>query len=137
MAEIRISDDILGNMIDYMLNYNSSSSSNSSERIIIYQGTIPTDISDTTAITDRTSDILIEHTGFSVSSNIISTSYTTASASGVATWFSIYKSTFGYAVGTVGLTNSFDLVVGNTTISAGLQYRTTGLSFDLPSTITY
>ena len=136
MAEIRISDSVLGNTIDYMFN-TSSGNASSSERIIIYQGTVPTDITDTTAITSRTSDILIEHTSFSVSSGIITSSYTAASASGVATWFSIYRSSSGYAVGTIGSTNSFDLIVGNTTISAGLMYRTTGLSFDLPNTITY
>ena len=131
MAEIRISDKTTELVENYIFN------ATANELIRIYQGTVPTDISDTATITSRTADILIEHTTFTYSGNAISTAFAPASASGVATWFSVYKQTLGYIVGTIGTTNASDLVLANTTISAGLQYRVTGLAFHLPSTITY
>jgi hypothetical protein len=73
----------------------------------------------------------------------VTTQYAAASASGVATWFWWYiadssGSIYGQLLGTVGLAGSgADLIMGDTTIISGSNYRIADLRMTMPATYTY
>lgn len=127
----------------------------------LMKGAVPTDFTELTSPSSRSSDILVTWTtnqgGWSYSdplTNIdgianVSSPYSVASASGIATWFWWYNATgpaagdpayrnyiYTQLVGTVG-TSGTDLVIADTTIIAGANYRLLNLKFDVPTEYTY
>jgi len=118
----------------------------SDSRIGFYQGTVPTDFSALTSYNSRISDQLVLMTtdltdwSSSGTSVVLTTNYTTATASGVATWFFWYNNDSGFPalVGTIGaLGSGADLELGNTTINSGARYRVNQLALSLPVPYTY
>lgn len=121
--------------------------------IQLMQGVVPSDFTGLTSPTSRSSDILASwstETGTWTYSNPVTnvdgiaridTPYATASASGIASWFWWYNvdrfdSILIQLAGTVG-TSSADLIIGDTTIIAGANYRLLNLKFDVPTVYTY
>jgi len=110
----------------------------------IMKGTMPTDLSTLISLgTQLVSDQLI--TLFNIQSTLISSTpsyihfkpsingYTTASNSGVATWFWINYSSWSLT-GTVGVFDSgADLEIYNTNIVAGLDYHVDDMYFRTPT----
>ncbi len=126
--------------------------------ILIYKGTIPTDLSTLTTWTARSSDLLINFynttsstfsTTIVASTNpiVVSSTLVAASASGTATWFRLLNAgpaTYSgqevvhQIVGTVGTSGSgADLEMSTTNIVSGSNYRIQNLRISFPSTWTY
>ena len=115
--------------------------------IKIMQGPITTDFSDLTQADSRDGDVLLtldpSHMVSAVGDRqaIISASHATASASGTAAWFWWYNplttsatSSIVYQVaGTIATAAPADLVIGDTSIEAGKNYRLTNLVLKLPN----
>jgi hypothetical protein len=140
---------------NYTVNTGGSSTQQSYGTIKLMKGTVPLDFSGLTTSSSRSSDTLVTWTtnqaGFSFNeptTNIdgiaeIDSGYSTASASGIATWFWWYVTqtysstdTLLQLVGTVG-TSGTDLIIADTTIIAGANYRFLNLKFDIPTEYTY
>lgn len=121
----------------------------------LMKGAVPTDFTSLTSSTSRASDTLVtwvtSSVGWTFSNPVtndtglaeISCPYAVASASGIASWFWWYitqppatTNILVQLVGTVG-TSGTDLVIANTTIIAGANYRFQNLKFDIPATYTY
>jgi hypothetical protein len=121
--------------------------------IQLMKGSVPTDFSGLTSPTSRSSDILAAWstgTGTWTYSNPVTNGdgiaridspYVTASSSGIASWFWWYNvdrfdRILIQLAGTVG-TSGTDMVMGDTTIIAGANYRFLNLKFDIPTEYTY
>jgi hypothetical protein len=113
----------------------------------VMKGTPTTDFSELTNNNSRADDILIEFDLISSVEKVndrvltISANYTTAIESGEATWFwwvrpenSLVDSAILYQVaGTISTAAPADLVIGDTNIVAGENYRLTNLVIKLPN----
>lgn len=121
--------------------------------IKLMKGSVPTDFTALVNTTSRASDTLVTWTtgdaGFSFNDPltnddgiaVVSSGYAVASASGIATWFWWYSKTntttiLAQLAGTVG-TSGTDMVIADTTIIAGANYRFLNLKFDIPTEYTY
>lgn len=125
----------------------------------IYKGTVPTDFSELTSESSRSSDRLIRiphcvagapTTNFAPLSNasvdpvLFNSVFFIATASGTATWFRMLSSyywggdPFNQIVGTIGLPDSgADLQISNTDIVSGRYYKIYNLKISIPlNTIT-
>ena len=112
----------------------------------LMQGTVPTNFSGLTTTSSRSADTLVtwsaQNNAAATSSYPLSitTAYASASQSGVATWFWWYvpngSSLVLQLVGTVG-TAGTDLVIADTTIISGANYRIGNLRFGIPQDYTY
>jgi len=141
--------------VNYTINTGGSSTQTSYGVIKLMKGTVPVDFSGLTTSSSRSSDTLVTWTtnqiGFTFNdptTNVdgiaeIDSPYSTASVSGIATWFWWYvtqtysgSDTLLQLVGTVG-TSGADLIIGDTTIIAGANYRFQNLKFDIPTEYTY
>jgi hypothetical protein len=119
----------------------------STAKIGFYKGTVPTDFSELTGSGARSSDQLVlmntnssSYWTQSGTSVILTTTFTSAYASGVATWFFWYNTGVGFPalVGTIGaLGSGEDLELGNTTINSGAYYRVNQWALSLPVPYTY
>jgi hypothetical protein len=142
-------------LINYIVDSGGSSVARSYGTIKLMKGIVPVDFSGLTTSSSRSSDTLVTWTtnqaGFTFNdptTNVdgiaeIDSPYSTASASGIATWFWWYvtqtysgSATLLQLVGTVG-TSGTDLVIADTTIIAGANYRFQNLKFDVPTEYTY
>ena len=142
MANIILSNEweevILKNMMNTMVD---------NGVIKIMQGSITTDFSDLTTANSRSGDVLLTLDPDQMVSSvgdrqaIISASHTVASASGTAAWFWWYHplttsstSSIVYQVaGTISTAAPADLIIGDTNIVAGKNYRLTNLVIKLPN----
>jgi hypothetical protein len=120
--------------------------------INLMKGTVPTDFSGLTSPSSRSSDILVTwntgSAGFTFNDPVtnvdgiarVDTPYAVASASGIATWFWWYSSKlttiYIQLCGTVG-TSGTDVILADTTIISGANYRLLNLKFDVPTEYTY
>lgn len=122
----------------------------------LYQGTRPADFTGLTNVSTYESDALITFdcseaiADLSTTTNIefqigrSLTNATTATASGIATWFILRRNdgtgdlvNLGAIMGDVGVTGSgADLVMDSTTIVSGNPYRTYGFYINFPTTWT-
>ena len=114
--------------------------------IKIMKGSITTDFSDLTQVDSRSSDVLLTLDPSKIVSTVgdrtatISASHTAATASGTAAWFWWYSPTDGSSsstiefqlAGTIG-TSGADLVIGDTALVQGENYRLTNLIMKLPN----
>ena len=137
--------------------YDNFSSGTTIGYISIYSGSVPTDFSTLTLPSSRSADVLLTFVSginqifqytVNVTSNpaVINTAYTTASASGTATWFRWYTAYAGTAptsvvqqiIGTVGATGSgADLEIPTTALVSGTAYRIQNLRIQFPSSWSY
>lgn len=115
--------------------------------IKIMQGAITTDFSDLTAANSRSEDVLLSLDPSHMVSEIgdrqaiVSASHATASATGNAEWFWWYNpvttsgaSSIRYQVaGTISTEAPADLIIGDTNLVAGKNYRLTNLILKLPN----
>jgi hypothetical protein len=142
MANIVLSNEweevILENMMNTMVD---------NGVIKIMQGAITTDFSDLTTANSRSGDVLLTLDPDQMVSTvgdrtaIISASHAAATASGTAAWFWWYHplttsatSSIVYQVaGTISTAAPADLVIGDTNIVAGENYRLTNLVIKLPN----
>jgi len=121
--------------------------------IKLMKGAVPSNFTSLTSANSRSTDLLVtwttDTTGFTFNNPVtnddgiarIDSAYSVASASGIATWFWWYVTdrpgTIALQlVGTVG-TSGTDLVIADTTIIAGANYRFIILKFDVPTVYTY
>lgn len=137
--------------------YDSQVGSTTIGYISIYSGSVPTDFSTLTLPSSRSADVLLTFVSginqifqytVNVTSNpaVINTAYTTASASGTATWFRWYTAYAGTSptsvvqqiIGTVGATGSgADLEIPTTALVSGTAYRIQNLRIQFPSSWSY
>lgn len=132
-------------------------SGNQRVRIIIYKGTRPT--TRPTTMATFTPDLLVQYAptlwradAGPVTQTMVGTTHTlqiisnltNASASGTATWFAIANydnstnSVWGFVTGTVGLPGSgADLIIADTNIVSGQQYKIANLTLTQTSVLTY
>jgi hypothetical protein len=145
MAIIAFSDTFQSTLLNYLENTHLN---DTEARIGFYKGTVPTDFSGLTTVNSRSADQLVyTYTAtnkwtVSGTSVILTTSFTAASASGVATWFFWHNADpgdgFPALVGTIGaLGSGEDLELGNTTINSGAAYRVNQWALSLPVPYTY
>lgn len=141
MAKIILSNEyeeqILGGLMSKMVG---------SGFIKIMKGSITTDFSDLTQADSRSEDVLLTLDPAQIVSTVgdrtatISASHTAATASGTAAWFWWYQPTDtsptaaieNQIAGTVG-TSGTDLVIGDTALVQGQNYRLTNLIMKLPN----
>lgn len=142
MANIIISNELEETMLENIMNKMVSNGV-----IKIMQGAITTDFSDLTAADSRSSDVLLtldpSHMVSTVGDRqaIVSASHAAATGTGTATWFWWYHplttsatSSIVYQVaGTISTAAPADLVIGDTSIEAGKNYRLTNLILKLPN----
>lgn len=124
----------------------------STNRISIYKGTRPT--VRPTLITEFSANLLLtwDPASFNYTTTVsgtthtlqMSSSFTNASASGIASWFAIinyYSSNngiYGFVTGSVGTTGSgADLIISDTNVVAGNQYRVSNFALTQSSVFTY
>jgi hypothetical protein len=114
--------------------------------IKIMKGSITTDFSDLTQVDSRSADVLLTLDPAKIVSTVgdrtatISASHSAASASGTAAWFWWYSPTDSSSsstiefqlAGTIG-TSGADLVIGDTALVQGENYRLTNLIMKLPN----
>jgi hypothetical protein len=110
------------------------------------KGSITTDFSDLTQVDSRSADVLLTLDPAKIVSTVgdrtatISASHSAASASGTAAWFWWYSPTDSSSsstiefqlAGTIG-TSGADLVIGDTALVQGENYRLTNLIMKLPN----
>lgn len=123
-------------------------------RLVIYKGTMPADFLEFTDTAQRSADVLITFALPTTNSYVdlgnvgnvsrrfmIARNPTNqaATASGVATWFTVapsFSATFSdkaALMGSVGLPGSgADLIIPNTNITAGVNYQSSGLVINFP-----
>ena len=136
--------------------YNGNFNYNKKSTFQIMKGAVPTNFTGLTLPTSRSADVLLSMQDDATTATIgltnpfadtpgavnVSSQFITASASGEATWFWWYITSYANGeilqqlVGTIGTTGT-DLVIPNTSIVAGERYKFTGLSFTIPDTFTY
>ena len=133
--------------------YNSGISGFNYGTITLMKGTVPADFTSLVNSTSRASDVLVTWTtsqsGFTFNNPVtnddgiaqIDSPYSVASASGIATWFWWYITTntttiLAQLCGTVGTVGT-DMIIADTTIIAGANYRFQNLKFDIPTEYTY
>lgn len=128
-----------------------NSTANSSARIIIMQGVMPTDTTSLTTPATRATDTLVifdsllgpEQAGVTSLQNVttLALPYVIATRTGTATWFwwqvknsstSLYHSIIG-SIGVLG--SGADLEVNDINVVTGGQYRVTNLRITWPTTL--
>lgn len=142
--------DSLGSL--YYTSLLPASSGTSTNRISIYKGTRPT--VRPTLVTEFSADLLLtwDPSSFSYTTTVsgtthtvqMSSSFTNASASGVASWFAIINysnstnAISGFVTGSVGTTGSgADLIISDTNVVSGNQYRVSNFALTQSSVFTY
>lgn len=149
MATIHMGPDILSLVCTRSEGFGSTGT------LRIYKGTIIDVNNATSAISSRSSDLLLTFTNVTIPSSSTGFSYLeagsvnarrrqsfginsteiAASASGIASWFAYMISTSVIFIGSVGPTgSSADLQIGTTEIVAGETYTSLGFFIDFPST---
>ena len=110
----------------------------------LMEGPVPADFSELLTTSSFNDRLLVEFSSIYdtydtslVGRKLYTNSYYTALKSGTATWLWGYSSALGFQfVATVGTENS-DIIISNTAIIAGGQYRLSDITFEFPENYTY
>ena len=113
----------------------------------LMQGTVPTDFTSLTSANSLSSDVLVNFSSLAKGAEgngyrLGTSTHYTAAQSGTATWLWGYEldtdntTILNQFVATVGTTGT-DVVIGNTAIIAGANYRLQDIIFEFPEDYTY
>ena len=162
MPNITITPSLKKNILFWTFDHSSTTQSSSSvytgnetfsgtARIQFMQGPVPTDFTEFVSTGSKAPDMLVTmNSNVSLEQDsvtqdweaVVSTAFTPAAASGVASyfWFYVYDTNsviVNQMIGTIGTGEGFDLLVPEVNVEQGKQYRVSNLRFTIPSDFNY